>query len=119
MNNIYKCAIIKSQNDTYSRILNDFNISNPGSSVFRDRIEKQQTRLEKQISSLDCVESSIKKKNLNFKKQILGESTLEMCKYLYFLDYVDNTHVNNIGNLIKDTEISKQVEQIFEQNPEE
>lgn len=118
MNSIYKCAILKSQNNAYSRILNDLNISNPGSSVFIKRITGQQERLEAQINLLDCVKSTPEKQDFNLKKQVLDQSTLEMCKYLHFLDYVDNTHVKDIWNMIKDVEISKQVEQVFEQNPE-
>ena len=118
MNSIYKCAILKSQNDAYYKILNELNQTNSGSSGFKKRIEGQQTRLEKQIDNLDCVKTSPKKNDFNLKKQVLDESTLEMCKYLHFLDYIDNTHVNDIWNLIKDVEISKQVEEIFEQNPE-
>ena len=118
MNSIYKCAILKSQNDAYSAILNQLNINNPSIWIFTNRIQDQQARLENQINSLDCEKSSKNKSGFNIKKQVLDESTFEMCKYLHFLDYVDNTHVKNIGNLIKDEEISKQVEEIFEQNPE-
>ncbi len=117
MNNIYKCAILKSQNDSYDIILNKLNITNPSISIFTSRIQEQKTNITEEINNIDCVKTSPQKSGFGIKKQILDESTLEMCKYLHFLDYVDTTHVKDIWNLIKDREISQQVEQVFEQNP--
>jgi len=119
MNSIYKCAILKSQNDAFSKIITTLNNSNSYLSAdFTTRIKDQQERLQKQINNLECERASPQKTNFNSKQQVLSEATLEMYKYLHFLDYVDNTHIDDIWNVIKDKEISEQVEAVFEQNPE-
>jgi hypothetical protein len=41
-----------------------------------------------------------------------------MCRYLHFLEYVQTTHINDFGALVKDREISKLSEEVFEQDPQ-
>lgn len=115
MNNIYRCAMLKSQNNAYQIIQSDLNVSNPYSSTFDDRISAQRKNIGEKITKLDCLKTE--KKAFQLKKDVLDEATLEMCKYLHFLDYIEETQVSNLYELIKDEEISQQVEEIYERDP--
>ncbi len=118
MNNIYKCAILNAQNSAFYRIRTEINITNSNDGLFSKRIQEQQTRLEQKIAALDCNKAVVSDTDLNIKKSVLEESSYEMCRYLHFLDYIRDTHVLDIWNLIKDREISQQVQWVFERDPQ-
>lgn len=115
MNDLYRCAILKSQNNAY-RIVGQ-KLKTPFSWNLDDIISGQRDRLTEQIDRIQCQKAEID--NFEFKVHVLKESTFEMCKYMHFLEYLRTDHVNNFNNLLKEKEISENVEALLESNPEE
>lgn len=115
MNNMYRCAILKSQNNAYRIVEQRLKTAYSGN--LDSKIAGQRDRLSQQIDRIDCQKAEID--SFQFKVHVLKESTFEMCKYLHFLEYLRTDHVNNFNNLLKEKEISKTVEEIIEANPEE
>lgn len=116
MNNIYKCAILKSQNNAYTNIREKLKTQYMW--AYDERIGAQQRLLSEQINRVAWVWCSRSEKDsFQLKKQVLDTHSFEMCRYLHFLEYVQATHINNLGGLVKDREISKLSEEVFEQDP--
>lgn len=97
-NKIYKCAIINSQISEFENIKEILN-STDKTGILKEIIKKldaKKKKLEK-IAKNKCIittESSNRKKQI--KKIVLDQSTLELCNYRYYLEYLDNRTEENI-----------------------
>lgn len=97
-NNIYKCWILQAQNKSYKLI--------------KELLKVDKTWALKNVtenfivSKLNLVKEQAKRENCNIsndlnrsKKQVLDQSTYEMCKYRYYLEFLKN-YYNDIENVI-------------------
>lgn len=94
MNNIYKCALITIQKKSLLLIKDDLAKKNP------IILEKVWQKIDSQISKLDATNSSLWCKNNDDKSSIvklnvLQQSTYETCKYVNYLQYL-NEYTDNI-----------------------
>lgn len=100
MGNIYKCALINSQKTTLKNFKEKL-LKLDKTGTLEDKMWKQiDTQLQKAdvtASSIWC--QNIENKEIYNKLNILWESTLEMCKYVTYLEYLQE-YYKELPNLI-------------------
>lgn len=98
-NNIYACSIIQVQRNSYSLIAEKL-LPIDNTWEIKSQIQK---KLDIKLKKLDLLAKNKTCKNTDpdstyRKKELLKESTYELCKYRFYLEYVASFH-NNLGNL--------------------
>ena len=126
MNNIYKCWIILIQQKSLNLIKNDLVKSDPD---IKKKIENALKKVELTQKKLNCKNNNTEKDSLQ-KLKILKETTYELCKYSFYLEYIkernksivnsipsgkDTYSVKEINTLItkKENELSKETERVY------
>ena len=100
-NKIYKCSIINSQIIVFEDIKKTLNYTDK-TWILKERIIKKldikREKLE-QISGKECIvmKKSVNSKEL-IKKVVLDQSTLELCSYSYYLNYLDDRATNDLSD---------------------
>ncbi len=95
-NNIYKCWLISAQMNWMNIILKNLDLDKTW--IMKNLVKN---KLKPKIEKLKRINKDCKFNNNNIqisKKQILDQSTFELCKYEYYLDYLNN-YYSNISNL--------------------
>jgi len=107
-NNIYKCWILKIQQDTL-KLIKDKLIKNDKSGAMKDRfgktIIKEIKGLKEKIDKIWC--KNTKTPSLQNKLNILNNSTYELCNYNYYLEYLKEYDSNMNNVLLDKTNTSK------------
>lgn len=98
--NIYKCALINSQKKTLKTFQEKL-VSLDKTWTLQDKLWRQ---MDSQIQKADITGASIgcqniENKNIYNKLNILQESTLEMCKYVTYLEYLQD-YYKELPNLV-------------------
>lgn len=105
-NDIYKCAIIKLQKNSYKIVKNKL-LQIDKTWIVKSFIDK---KIDLKIKKLDaiaknkkCILSSSREEwnSMQLKKELLKESAYEYCKYSFYLEFLKN-HYTNIKNANKD-----------------
>jgi len=108
-NSIYKCSIIKAQKNSF-KLVKKILITDKSWDVI-SRVKKDIEFKETKIKSLEkrakCKITDNKK--VFAKKDVLIETTYELCKYTFYLEYLKK-YYNNIERSIKVTETAKKTE---------
>ena len=78
------------------------------------RIKLIQEDLERKLRSANCIQTSTI--GLQWKRQVLEQSTHEMCKYMHFLDYLQETQVDDLQNLITNDALMQEFEPQINRN---
>ena len=96
-NNIYKCWVLQAQEKSFNLIKELIKIDKTW--AIKDLVDvKIQSKLAQIEISIERNECSTTKDFKPSKKQILDQSTLEMCKYVYYLDFLKD-YYNDIKNI--------------------
>ncbi|MDD3646716.1 MAG: hypothetical protein PHH06_04920 [Candidatus Gracilibacteria bacterium] len=97
-NNIYKCSILQAQNKAYKLIKELLKVDKTGAlkNTTENQIESKLNLIKQQAQRENC---NISKDLNRSKKQVLDQSTYEMCKYRYYLEFLKN-YYNDIENII-------------------
>lgn len=101
-NSIYQCALIDAQ-ERWLKTVKEKLLKIDRTWILRtnveDRISSQEIKLAAKKNALNCKWSwNNNWKTLFTKKEVLDESTFELCKYTFYLDYL-NWYYNNIKNI--------------------
>ncbi len=98
-NNIYKCWVLSSQKKAFELIKKL--LKSDKTWLIKDKIEwKLDFKIQMIDTSLEkvwCNKSA--EKFPSMKKSILDQSTYEMCKYVYYLDYLEE-YYTNVANVL-------------------
>ena len=102
ISNIYKCSIIDSQRKSLKKV-RDILVKIEKSGTLEDSVSRD---LELKLNKLDLWSTSIgcgdpNSTDIYSKLNILKETTLEMCKYVNYLEYL-KIYYTDIKNLIED-----------------
>ena len=96
-NMIYKCWVLQAQEKSFNLIKELIKIDKTWSikDIVWSKIETRLSFIKESIKKNEC---STTKDFKPSKKQILDQSTLEMCKYVYYLDFL-RTYSTDIKNI--------------------
>lgn len=116
MGNIYKCALLNSQK-TSLKSFKDNLVKLDKTGTLEDKIGKN---IDTQLQKVDTTSSSIGCQNMENKQiynklNILQESTLEMCKYVTYLEYLKEYYKeipNVVGNGGENENVNYQVQDV-------
>ena len=101
-NSIYACSIIKLQKNSY-KVIKDKLINIDKWWTLKSRINQKFNlkikKLDRVSKERQCISPSNKEENnsLQLKKNLLNESVYELCKYNFYLNFLQN-HYKNINN---------------------
>lgn len=97
-NRIYNCAILNSQekafNDLIIRLVNLTDKTGILKSRIVPRINSKKEKIKKIKEKHQCKDVKEKSK---IKKIVLDQTTLELCYYKFFLEYLKNQNLNNLA----------------------
>lgn len=96
-NNIYKCWLLASQSKSYNLIKQLIKIDKTW--AIKNNLE---TKIDAKIKQIDALKKDNCEKELDLspsKKQVLDQATYEMCKYIYYLEFL-KVYYNDIKNVI-------------------
>lgn len=101
-NSIYQCALLDAQ-DRWLKTVKEKLLKVDKTWLLRtnieERISSQEIKLEAKKNALNCKWSGNNNwKSLFTKKEVLDESTFELCKYTFYLDYL-KWYYNNVANV--------------------
>ncbi len=98
-NKIYKCGIINSQIDAFENIKKFVEKTDKTGIMKQKTIKKVSTKIKKLIqikNKEECIIVTEKERSKRMKKIILDQSSTELCRYMYYLWYLDS---RNKGSL--------------------
>lgn len=100
MSNIYKCAIISSQKIALKKTKELLKIEKTGTvdDKIGRKIDLQFQKLELASGTIWCKNQD--DKNVYNKKNVLNETTLEICKYVHYLEYL-KVYYSDLNNLVE------------------
>ncbi len=117
-NTIYRCSLINSQISVFEEVKKTIN-STDKTGLIKERVTRKLERKKeklKKIAQKDCIlihTNSNNKKQI--KKIVLDQSTLELCNYRYYLEYLNSRAKNDIKDSFpdnKDYVSSKLIEEL-------
>lgn len=92
MNNIYKCWIIMTQINSMNLILKKLWVNNEINKSLSQRMQTQKTKLEMMYKNNKCINTD--KDNLNYRLNILKQTTYETCRYNFYMEYLKDYYDN-------------------------
>lgn len=102
MNSIYQCSLINSQ-ERWLKVVKEKLLKIDRTWILRNNIEakinSQELKLEAKKNALKCWWAWKNNSNWLFqKKEVLDETTYELCRYTFYLDYL-KWYYSNVSNL--------------------
>ena len=110
-NSIFKCSILNTQKTALEQLVEKLSKQTDKTWLIKNKVipkinvKKQQIETIKSQNKCNSLVINYNKKKL--KKVVLDQSTLELCNYRYYLDYLNDSYYADINNVFDKTKESQ------------